>query len=101
MITAALASRQYHLLQGIFNDRLHQPYRQKLLPELYDTITAGEQAGALGGWLSGSGSTLMCLTLKNPTAVAAAMKQVFTKRKRNCHTTILVADNRGLQISAR
>ena len=101
MITAALASGRYELLAGIFGDRLHQPYRQKLLPELFEVIAAGENAGALGGWLSGSGSTVMCLTLRDPRAVAEAMQKVFTRRKRACRTMILVADNRGLTLSAR
>ncbi len=101
MLTAALATRQFDLLPGIFVDRLHQPFRLKLLPELYDVIAAGENAGALGGWLSGSGSTVVCLTLRNATAVAGAMQKVFAKRRRPCRTMILVADNRGLRISTR
>ncbi len=101
MITAALASRQYELLRGCFTDHLHQPYRHKLLPELFDVIAAGEGAGALGGWLSGSGSTVICLTLKNPKGVAAAMQKVFLKRRHPCRTMILAADNRGLTIASR
>lgn len=101
MLTAALATQQYDLLPGIFTDRLHQPFRQKLLPELYDVIAAGENAGALGGWLSGSGSTVVCLTLRNARAVAEAMQKVFAKRRRDCRTMILAADNSGLRLRAR
>ena len=62
------------MLAGAFEDYLHQPYREKaLIPFLTKVITAGEGAGALGGFLSGSGSTICCVTLENPEAVVRAM----------------------------
>ncbi|MCE9610098.1 MAG: homoserine kinase [Chthoniobacter sp.] len=61
-ITAAFAAQNYALLRGAFTDHLHQPYREKeLIPFLSKVIAAGEQAGALGGFLSGSGSTICCV----------------------------------------
>lgn len=75
LITAAFASRNYEMLRGVFDDRVHQPYREKLLPPLSRVIAAGEKAGALGGFLSGSGSSIMCLTLDHAAAVARAMKR--------------------------
>lgn len=75
LITAAFASRKYGMLRGVFDDRMHQPYRAKLLPELSRVISAGEKAGALGGFLSGSGSSIMCLTLGSASPVAKAMKR--------------------------
>ena len=61
-ITAAFASGDYEMLEGAFEDHLHQPYREKaLIPFLTKVITAGESAGALGGFLSGSGSTICCV----------------------------------------
>ena len=73
-ITAAFASGEYELLAGAFEDHLHQPYREKaLIPFLTKVISAGEKAGALGGFLSGSGSTICCVTLENPESVVLAM----------------------------
>ncbi len=61
-ITAAFAAQNYALLRGAFADQLHQPFREKaLIPFLSKVITAGEHAGALGGFLSGSGSTICCV----------------------------------------
>ena len=58
-ITAAFAAQNYSLLRGAFADQLHQPFREKeLIPFLSKVIAAGVQAGALGGFLSGSGSTI-------------------------------------------
>ena len=73
-ITAAFATQNYELLEGAFEDHLHQPYREKaLIPFLTKVITAGESAGALGGFLSGSGSTICCVTLEDPEPVMRAM----------------------------
>ena len=55
LITAAFVSEDYGALPGLFEDKVHQPYRQRLIPALSKVIRAGEKAGALGGWLSGSG----------------------------------------------
>jgi homoserine kinase len=73
-VVAAFVSRNYRILRGAFADRLHQPYRQTLIPFLPDVIAAGVEAGALGGFLSGSGSTVACLTLAREQEVAEAMR---------------------------
>jgi homoserine kinase len=73
LIVAAFASGNYSALRGLFDDRFQQPYREKVLPVLSRVIRAGEAAGAIGGWLSGSGSAIMCLTLGKQKAVASAM----------------------------
>lgn len=73
LITAAFASGNAEALRGAFDDRIHQPYREALIPQLSRVIRAGEKAGAIGGWLSGSGSTIICLATENPEAIGAAM----------------------------
>jgi homoserine kinase len=91
-ITAAFASQNYHLLKGAFSDGLHQPFRESLIPFLPDVIQAGENAGALGGFLSGSGSTICCVTLQDPEKVARAMQ---TAAHEEAYTVITTADNEG------
>jgi len=95
-ITAAFASGQYEALRGTFEDYLHQPYRQPLIPFMPDVIRAGEEAGALGGFLSGSGSTIACVTLEAPERVAAAMLQAAGKV--TGRTVITTADKQGIKI---
>lgn len=92
-ITAAFATRDYEGLRGSFDDGLHQPFREKLIPFLPEVIAAGERAGALGGFLSGSGSTICCITLDDPDAVAAAMLAAAIGSAR---TVVTHADNLGM-----
>jgi homoserine kinase len=98
-ITAAFASRDYELLRGAFADGLHQPFRERLIPFLPKVIAAGEAAGALGGFLSGSGSTICCLTLGDAETVAAAM--LAAADSPGARTVITTADNHGIRIEAR
>jgi homoserine kinase len=95
-ITAAFASGSYENLRGMFADHLHQPFRAKFVPFLDQVIAAAETAGALGGFLSGSGSTIAALTLHAPEAVAAAMLEASGLRE--AETRIMTADNGGVRI---
>jgi homoserine kinase len=95
-VAAAFASRQYDLLQNAFADHLHQPYREQFVPFLYAVLEAGREAGAYGGFLSGSGSTIACVTSGNAEGVASAMAGAVPKIR---STTMLVSvDNHGAQM---
>lgn len=97
-ITAAFARRDYDNLRSSFVDHLHQPFRQKLNPLLTKVIAAADKAGALGAYLSGSGSTICAVTLQHRHRVAAAMLRAAGKSARVIITT---ADNCGVAIETR
>jgi homoserine kinase len=97
VISAAFATKRYELLCGSFGDRLHQPYRTKLVPFLPDVVRAAEGNGALGGWLSGSGSTICALApdVKSAPLIAKAMK---SKSPKGSKVMICTADNHGARV---
>lgn len=95
-IAAAFATRDYKRLRGCFVDYLHQPFRKKLVPFLDRVITAAERAGALGAFLSGSGSAICALALDDSKKIAAAMLRA--SRLFHTQTVITHADNRGVRI---
>lgn len=92
-LTAAFVSRHYEKLRGTFADHLHQPYRVRLLPFLPAVVAAAEKAGALGAFLSGSGSTIAAVTLRWAKEVGQAM----LRAKGTIPARIIIshADNRG------
>jgi homoserine kinase len=53
-------------------------------------------AGAIGGFLSGSGSSIICLTLRNSAKVATAMQSELP----DSEVVVLNPENRGLRIEA-
>jgi homoserine kinase len=95
-VTAAFASREYEKLRGAFVDRLHQPFRKKLIPFLDNVIGAAESAGALGAFLSGSGSTICAITLRSPAKISRAM--LAAAKSDGAQTIITSADNRGARL---
>jgi homoserine kinase len=96
-VTAAFASRDYEKMRGTFSDNLHQPFRAKLIHFLPRVIAAAERAGALGAFLSGSGSAIAAVTLEAPEKIAIAMARAADAPAR---TIITHADNRGAQVLA-
>ncbi len=96
-IAAAFATGDYEKLRGRFSDGLHQPYREKLVPYLHDTIEAAEKAGALGAFLSGSGSAICAIALEDADKIATAMRAVCDVK--NARTVVARADNSGARIS--
>ena len=95
-IAGAFASGDYAKLAGCFGDRLHQPYRAKLLPSLPAVLEAATVAGAIGGWLSGSGSTMACITTKRPDKIAPAM--LVASGFEQAYVIGVRADNSGVRI---
>jgi homoserine kinase len=95
-ITAAFASGNYRNLRGAFADHLHQPFRKKLIPFLPRVIAAAEKAGALGAFLSGSGSTICAITLQDKDRIATAMKRAAGLTA--SRTMITAADDKGARL---
>lgn len=99
-LTAAFATGDFDRLRGAAGDFLHEPYRLPGIPGAAQAIHQGEEAGALTGWLSGSGSSVLCVAEANQAdAVGAAMQQAFTENGSQSTVRVLTADNEGLQVS--
>lgn len=97
-LAAAMASGRYEALEGCFADRFHQPYRGKFLPFLEPVISAGVHAGALGGWLSGSGSTVACGVLGDMPAAQRVADAMLGACGVPARTRVVCADNAGARV---
>jgi homoserine kinase len=95
-ITAAFLTHRYDLLRDCFADGLHQPYRERLIPFLTKVISAAVKTGALGGFLSGSGSTICCLATENEGAIGEAM--LAASGNAGARILVTTADNDGATI---
>lgn len=62
VLVGALGRGDRELIAMALRDQLHQPYREKLIPEYNKVKTAAEQCGAIAFCISGAGPTLMALT---------------------------------------
>lgn len=59
LLVGALSRGELGYLRWALEDRLHQPYRQKLIPGMPDVLAAAVGAGAIGAALSGAGPCLI------------------------------------------
>ncbi len=75
LLVAGMATNHPEYLRLATQDRLHQPYRQPLFPAMKVIFAAARDAGALGVFLSGSGSTVLALTQGREMTVAYEMAE--------------------------
>ncbi len=98
--TAALATGDYEKLRHAAGDFMHEPYRLPKIPGARAALAAGVAAGAYTGWLSGSGSSVLCLsTAASAAPVGAAMQAAFLAESSAATVQILAADNAGLRLA--
>jgi homoserine kinase len=99
-LVAALATHEFKKLRYAVADFLHEPYRLPAIPGGRQAIDAGIAAGALAGWLSGSGSSVLCVCeAPAAPAVRPAMEAAIIAAKVACEGSwILSADNDGLAV---
>jgi homoserine kinase len=92
LLLRGLETGQRNWLQAALQDRIHQPYRQALIPG-YDAVHAAAlQAGAYGMVISGAGPTLLALVNSaQAAAVETAMATAWQQQG-------ITAEVKGLQI---
>jgi homoserine kinase len=98
-LVAAFAARDFQQLRHVAADFVHEPYRLPQIVGGKDSISAGIAAGAWTGWLSGSGSSVLCICEKGKaSSVAQAMATAFARVSMASESRILTADNAGLVV---
>lgn len=65
MLVEAVNTEDKELMKFALNDKLHQPYREKLVPGMKEIIEAFKhEDGVLGCVLSGAGPTMLVISHK-------------------------------------
>jgi homoserine kinase len=62
LLVAGFMTGDWDQVGQAMQDRVHQPFRQSLIPGLNEVLAAARQQGALGAALSGAGPTVLALT---------------------------------------
>lgn len=91
----AMATGRLEDLRHATRDRLHQPYRKQLFPAMKVIFEAALDAGALGVFLSGSGSTILALTHGREMTVAYEMAEAARKATVEGEVKVTVPSPRG------
>ncbi|MCI5568204.1 MAG: homoserine kinase [Veillonellaceae bacterium] len=94
-LVAALCKGQRNFIKYAVGDKLHQQYREKLLPEMRTVIEEAEKHGAMGAFLSGAGPCIMALTSRNTDEIGKAMADVFHRNGTDARYRVLDIDRNG------
>ena len=96
----AFVSGDFARLAHSAGDFIHEPYRLPAIPGGGSAIRSGIAAGAWTGWLSGSGSSVLCVCERSKAeAVYRAMTSAFAAASMTSEGRILGADNEGLTVT--
>ena len=98
LFISALENRRYDLLKVAMEDRLHQPYRKKLIPNFDKVIQNAISSGAVGASLSGAGSTILAIANKNFEKIGKSMQSAFSEVGISSEYKVLDIDRNGTQI---
>ncbi|MFL5731799.1 MAG: homoserine kinase [Chloroflexia bacterium] len=99
LLMAALGQGRYDLLSVAMEDRMHQPYRAKIFPQMRALIGAALEAGAAGACLSGGGSSVLALAAEGQERIAAAMQDVARRERVAGEARVLGIDLAGASCS--
>ncbi len=100
---AGMATGRFDLLRILTVDRLHEPYRAKVYPQLPQLIEAARGAGAIGACLSGAGSTIIAFSdsVRTITRIEAAFGAAAADTDLTGHITVVSPLNHGAQVIKR
>lgn len=97
LLVAALTQDRLDLLQLAMDDRLHHPYRSRLVPGMEAAFDAAKEAGALGVALSGAGPTVLAFLHPDDDGkrVGDAIQGAFQSSGVACRLAVLEPDDAG------
>lgn len=94
LLTAALATGSTGAFPAAFEDRLHQPYREALVPGLADILKL-RAPGLLGCTLSGAGPSVLVFYEKGHEQVCDLVRQIFAHHGRQSEAIHAGIDRHG------
>jgi len=102
---AGLASGRLDVLGLLTQDRLHEPYRAAVYPELPQLVAAARAAGAIGACLAGAGSTVVAFVDSADESAAdqvgAAFRSTAARLSQPGRLALLAPAASGVRVTSR
>jgi len=98
LLAATCFSGKFDLFPALFDDRLHQPYRQKLVPGMERCLRL-QRPGLLGVAISGSGSSVIAFVVQDDLQVAEDLQKIFADEGMQSEALFTTADNNGAGVT--
>lgn len=100
LVTEAFRNGDLSLLGEAMTDKLHQPYRLKLIPGAQSVMDAAREAGAVAVALSGAGPSVIAFSSKAESIIGEAMKRAFEEAGLEVRIFQLGISRRGAEIQS-
>ncbi len=94
----SLTKGKWEYLSLATEDKLHQPYREILIPGMKEVMESALSSGAKGVFLSGAGSGIVALTENKEKKIGESMQKSFLKKGVKSKIMTLEIDEGGLRI---
>jgi homoserine kinase len=101
LFLAALDDKRYDLLWDAMQDRLHQSFRQALIPGLAEVLAIPRMPGLLGVALSGAGPTVVALASKNFAQIGRAIAGHFERKGLSATVRNLAVAQEGIRLAGK
>jgi len=95
LVIGALCQGEFQHLSYALEDKMHQPYRQHLIPGMQQVFAAALEHGALGVAISGAGPCLIAFADKNQNEIGTGMVQAFGSNHITASYLVLEIDTEG------
>lgn len=95
MVILSLISGDEENLKVALDDKIHEPYRLSLIPEIDDIEKIIDDSDALGHYLSGAGSTIMVVLKADDKASEDEIKNKLDKLSNSYEVRPLYIDEKG------
>ncbi|WP_110953120.1 homoserine kinase [Anaerosinus massiliensis] len=97
LLVGALCKGELEHLRSALDDRIHQPYREKLIPGMQNVLKAAIEQGALGAVLSGAGPCLIAFATNRVEEIGEAMVAAFKEHNIAAKYLELKIDHQGVR----
>jgi homoserine kinase len=101
LFLGALDAKRYDLLWDATQDRLHQSYRQALIPGLAAALQMPRMLGLLGIALSGAGPSVIALATDHFAEIGKAMASHFARNGQAASIRNLAVAQEGLRLISK
>jgi homoserine kinase len=98
LVVESFRTGDLDLLGKAMTDKLHQPYRLRLIPGATQAMKAAKQAGASAVALSGAGPSVIAFSSKAEAGIGASMKRAFEGAGLLTRVFHLGVSSRGVEI---
>ena len=99
LLVASMLTGKYENFDMAMEDRVHQPYRAALIPNMENIFAHAKEYGAAATYLSGAGSTLMAMVRREDAeAFGRKMSAYLAALPHNWELTLLEPERTGVKV---